>query len=122
MKVVAVDEQMLCLRYTPIENEDNASTSSTSSYGVPTTLVFEPLQLSSSSSDLEMGNCFDHFVIETSADINAVWEQTQTLLKETKLECPMFMKPTEMFGKVVFGVIDPNGYKVIFAGTPSGLS
>jgi catechol 2,3-dioxygenase-like lactoylglutathione lyase family enzyme len=91
MEVPAADEQMLCMRY------------KSQPYGVPTTLVFEATK-----DELIMGNCFDHLVIETSVNIDAQYERLQC-------EGRIFMKPTEMFGKKVMGIKDPNGYKVIIA-------
>jgi catechol 2,3-dioxygenase-like lactoylglutathione lyase family enzyme len=121
MKIAAVDDdgKTLCLRYvSPMRssgNEKKEYQSGPSYYGVPTTLVFEPLPTSSAS--LETGSCFDHLVIQTQADIDAVHEQLQTLLEgKNGLNCSVFMKPTEMFGQKVLGVLDPNGYKVILAG------
>jgi catechol 2,3-dioxygenase-like lactoylglutathione lyase family enzyme len=111
MTVPAADENgnMLCLRY----KTDKAKSSF---YGVPTTLIFEPLQ---QQQILDKGNCLDHFVIATQASMKEVYAQLQeTLNKRQDLQekCPIFMKPTEMFGQTVIGVIDPNGYKVILAG------
>jgi len=113
MDVAAVGDngEMLCLRYPSALLTDMTDDSSV--YGVPTTLVFEPLPRGST---LSMGNCFDHLVIATEADIDAVYEQVQELLEESDLECPIFMKPTKMFGQKVIGVMDPNGYKIILAG------
>ena len=117
MKVAAIGDngEMLCLRYPspPKHDNDSDNDSSSSFYGVPTTLVFEPL---SNESTLEKGNCFDHLVIATQADIEAVYKQLQTSLAASDLNCPIFMKPTEMFGQKVVGVQDPNGFKVILAG------
>jgi catechol 2,3-dioxygenase-like lactoylglutathione lyase family enzyme len=95
MEAKAQDETMICLRY------DNDCFTA----GVPTTLVFENAPTENNS--LDMGNCFDHLVIATKTDINDIYEQSQ--------DRKVFMKPTEMFGKTVMGLIDPNGYKVIIA-------
>ena len=129
MNVAAIGDngEMLCLRYpSPSkdsdEGKDDKEDASSSYYGVPTTLVFEPLSSQNdddpkSSTLLEKGNCFDHLVIATQADIDAVYEQLQSSLSErSDLDCPIFMKPTEMFGQKVIGVMDPSGYKVIIAG------
>jgi catechol 2,3-dioxygenase-like lactoylglutathione lyase family enzyme len=111
MTVPAVDEneKMLCLRY-------KTDMAKSSFYGVPTTLVFEPLQQQHL---FDKGNCFDHFVIATQASMEKVHTQLGELLnkrQDLQKKCPIFMKPTEMFGQTVIGVIDPNGYKVIVAG------
>lgn len=95
MDAKAQDNDMVCLRY------DNACFTS----GVPTTLVFEKEE-----GDIEMGDCFDHFVIATKTSIEDLYALLQKQ-QDTKI----FMKPTEMFGKKVMGLIDPNGYKVILA-------
>jgi catechol 2,3-dioxygenase-like lactoylglutathione lyase family enzyme len=95
MEAKAQDDNMLCLRY------DNACFAA----GVPTTLVFE--NAPTENNNLDMGNCFDHLVIATKTDIHDIYEQSQ--------DRKVFMKPTEMFGKTVMGLIDPNGYKVIIA-------
>jgi catechol 2,3-dioxygenase-like lactoylglutathione lyase family enzyme len=96
MEAKAQDETMLCLRY------DNDCFTA----GVPTTLVFENAA-PTANNNLDMGNCFDHLVIATKTDIHDIYEQSQ--------DRKVFMKPTEMFGKTVMGLIDPNGYKVIIA-------
>ena len=123
MKVAAIDDKMLCLRYPLSDNKSdkekdtnkNKSDAQSSFYGVPTTLVFEPL---SSNDTLHKGNCFDHIVVKTLADMGQVWEQLQDLIDENsdEIDCSIFMKPTEMFGQKVIGLLDPNGYKVILAG------
>jgi catechol 2,3-dioxygenase-like lactoylglutathione lyase family enzyme len=84
------DEKMLCLRY------DNDCFSG----GIPTTLVFD-----ATTEELDVGDCFDHLVVATKADINELHSQ----MKAERI----FMKPTEMFGKQVMGLFDPNGYKVV---------
>jgi catechol 2,3-dioxygenase-like lactoylglutathione lyase family enzyme len=98
MKVKAEDATMLCLRY------DNDCFSG----GVPTTLVFDAEE-----GEIEVGDCFDHFVIATSASIEDI--HSRFLEDENCGKKKIFMKPTNMFGKDVMGVIDPNGYKVIIA-------
>lgn len=90
MKLVAADEQDICLRY------DNAET------GVATTLVF-----SKSSASLEMGNCLDHFAISTK-NVDAAF----STLRESLPDNVVFMDPTRMFGTKIMGLHDPNGYKV----------
>ena len=125
MKIAAVDDdgKMLCLRYSsPMRSSSSSSNKNASaspSYGVPTTLVFEPLNPSPNDAKLDKGNCFDHLVIKTKADIDAVYEQVQASLEEAKdlgVASSIFMKPVEMFGQKVFGILDPNGYKIILAG------
>jgi hypothetical protein len=96
MDCKAQDEKMICLRY------DNEYFSS----GVPTTLVFDV-----STEELHPGNCFDHIAITTN-NCN-ITEISETL---DRMDCKIFMKPTEMFGRQVMGVIDPNGYKIVLAG------
>lgn len=94
MEAKAQDDEMLCLRY------DNECFSS----GVPTTLIFDAAK-----EDLDTGDCFDHLAITTKTSIDEIFERTENQ------DCTIFMKPTEMFGKNVMGVIDPNGYKVVIA-------
>lgn len=91
MKLVAADEQDICLRY------DNAET------GVATTLVFSKSQEES----LEMGNCLDHFAISTK-NVDAAF----STLRESLPDNVVFMDPTRMFGTKIMGLHDPNGYKV----------
>lgn len=91
MDTKARDESMLCLRY------DNERFS-----GVQTTLIFI-----NTSDELNMGDCLDHFVIDTKMNI----EEFYTSLDGEKV----FMKPTKMFGRDVMGLLDPNGYKIILA-------
>jgi predicted enzyme related to lactoylglutathione lyase len=87
------DENMLCLRY------------NTASFpGVPTMLIFD-----ATDEDLVMGDCFDHLAIFTTTSIDVQHQR----IKESGSK--IFMNPTEMFGKKVMGVIDPNGYKVVLA-------
>ena len=93
MTPAAADERMVCLRF-----------QKTQPYGVSTTLVFE-----ATNDAIVRGNCFDHFVIATTADIDEQYERLNT--KGTTI----FMQPTIMFGKKVFGLRDPNGLKVIVA-------
>lgn len=116
MELAAMDEngKMMCLRYgTRKKDDDKKDDTSSSFYGVPTTLVFEPVNKEESS--LEIGNCFDHLVIKTNADMEKVWEQLQGLV-ENNGDCTIFIKPTEMFGQKVIGLMDPDGYKIILAG------
>ena len=93
MDAKAIDEKMLCLRY---DTKDFP--------GVPTTLLFD-----ATTAEIDMGDCLDHLAIATTCDIQSVY----TRIEES--EYNVFMKPTEMFGKQVMGVIDPNGYKVVIA-------
>jgi catechol 2,3-dioxygenase-like lactoylglutathione lyase family enzyme len=95
MEAKGKDENMLCLRY------DNDCFTA----GVPTTLIFDV-----TTEDLEKGDCFDHLVIATRANM----EEIHTRFQDE--DCTIFMKPTKMFGKDVMGLLDPNGYKVILAG------
>jgi hypothetical protein len=96
MECKAQDEKMVCLRYA---NECVPS-------GVPITLVFE-----ATDDDLDKGDCFDHLAIVTTANVEKIYEGF------VKDQCKVFMKPTEMFEKKVMGLIDPNNYKVVIAGT-----
>jgi catechol 2,3-dioxygenase-like lactoylglutathione lyase family enzyme len=93
MECKAEDATMVCLRY---ENE-------TFQAGVSTTLVFD-----ATDEELVKGDCFDHIAITTDASIAVIFDK----LEGEKV----FMKPTEMFGKQVLGLLDPNGYKVVVAG------
>ena len=94
MENKAQDEQMLCLRYE----------SSGGSKGVPTTLVFD-----ATTDKIDIGDCFDHLVIATKSNIDDVFDELKSGDGDTK----MFMNPTDMFGKKVMGVFDPNGYKIV---------
>jgi len=88
----AIDADMLCLRY------DSGNS------GVPTTLVFEK-----TTDALDLGNCLDHVAIVTSMDVQEQYERIKAA------GGTIFMTPTDMFGKKVMGVRDPNGYKIILA-------
>lgn len=92
MVAKAQDDEAVCLRY------DNDCFP----WGIPTTLIFEV-----TTDDLDMGDCFDHLVISTETSINEINELVQ------KSGHNVYMEPTDMFGKRVMGVIDPNGYKVV---------
>ena len=102
----AQDDQLLCLRY---NNNDKSS----SSLGVPTTLVFENF-VDDDNDDvvLEKGDCFDHIAIQTTSHV------VDNLYKDvvSQQNNNVFMKPTSMFGMKVIGLLDPNGYKVVVAG------
>ena len=98
MKVKAEDSTMMALRY------DNDCFSG----GVPTTLLFDAEE-----GEIEAGDCFDHFVIATSASIEDI--HSRFLEDKNCGKKKIFMKPTKMFGKDVMGVMDPNGYKVVIA-------
>jgi len=106
MKVKAVDETELCLRFETDANDIQTT-------GVPTTLVFEAAttavaeDMSNEQIMESSGNCFDHLAIEMDGDIETAYERIQ------RMDCPVFMKLTEMFGSKLFGVLDPSGYKVI---------
>ena len=93
MECKAEDEKMVCLRY---ENGVFQG-------GVSTTLVFDLTK-----EEIEKGDCFDHIAITTDADVSSLFDTMQ--------DQKVFMKPTEMFGKQVMGLVDPNGYKVVLAG------
>lgn len=99
MTVKAHDDTMLCLRY------DNDCFKR----GVPTTLVFDKL---GTDEPLELGDCFDHVVVATRTPVDKLYDQFQN---NPLCDKRIFMKPTDMFGKQVMGLIDPNGYKVIIA-------
>lgn len=114
MDLAGADGKLLCLRYPKKKNSDaDAGDDDGASYGISTTLVFMPHE-----EELNKGNCLDHFVIATNANMDDAYTQIKESLEEQNLSesCPLFMKPTEMFGKKVIGVMDPNGYKVILAG------
>lgn len=98
MEVKAQDETMLCLRY-----NNKCFTG-----GVPITLVFDAVE---KGDVIQVGDCFDHFVIATSTSVEDLFQQQFS----TQDQCKIFMKPTDMFGKKVMGLMDPNGYKVILA-------
>ena len=103
MDTKARDDKMLCLRY------DNKRFS-----GVQTTLLFTTQQ--QQQQDLDMGDCFDHFVIGTKTNIQELY--SSLLLNDDDNDnddVKIFMKPTQMFGRDVMGLLDPNGYKVILA-------
>jgi catechol 2,3-dioxygenase-like lactoylglutathione lyase family enzyme len=93
MDAKGIDKDMVCLRY---DMKDFP--------GVPTTLVFEATQ-----DDIIKGDCLDHLAITTKFDIEELHRRIQGS------EYSIFMNPTEMFGKQVMGVLDPNGYKVVIA-------
>jgi catechol 2,3-dioxygenase-like lactoylglutathione lyase family enzyme len=136
MDIKAQDDQMLCLRY------DNINFPS-STYGVATTLVFDA---SDKTTPIEKGDCLDHIAITTSSSVDELYnritisamttqssqqsrqvDETTTTTsgdsnnvtaddKDSNNDVKIFMKPTEMFGRRVMGLIDPNGYKVVVAG------
>jgi catechol 2,3-dioxygenase-like lactoylglutathione lyase family enzyme len=103
----AQDDKLLCLRY---NNNDKSS----SSLGVPTTLVFENF-VDDDNDDvvLEKGDCFDHIAIQTTSS-NIVDNLYKDVVSQQNNN--VFMKPTTMFGMKVIGLLDPNGYKVVIAG------
>jgi catechol 2,3-dioxygenase-like lactoylglutathione lyase family enzyme len=94
MDAKGMDKDMVCLRY---DMEDFP--------GVPTTLVFEATK-----DEINKGDCLDHLAIVTKFDIEELHRHIQE-----RSEYSIFMNPTEMFGKQVMGVLDPNGYKVVIA-------
>mmetsp|Transcript_42104 Transcript_42104/g.101250 ORF Transcript_42104/g.101250 Transcript_42104/m.101250 type:complete len:386 (+) Transcript_42104:75-1232(+) len=121
MDIKAQDDKMLCLRY---END-----SFPTDLGVATTIVFDATD---TNTPIEKGECFDHIAITTSSSIDELCDLiSKPSLKTSKLtagdepsdesskdiDLKIFMKPTEMFGKRVMGLIDPNGYKVVVAGS-----
>ena len=91
------DEEMICLRY---PNNDSG--------GVPTTLLFTPPP--ADAAEIAIGNCFDHLAITIQDG-----DMDQEYAKLQEHHHPIFMKPTLMFGTMVMGVVDPNGYKVVLA-------
>lgn len=106
MEAKAQDDNMLCLRY------DNDCFQGG---GVPTTLVFDALP---SGEEVEVGDCFDHVVVATSVPVDDLYQRFQKENQGSPAPT-IFMKPTNMFGKQVMGLIDPNGYKVIIASSSS---
>jgi catechol 2,3-dioxygenase-like lactoylglutathione lyase family enzyme len=105
MEAKAQDDQMICLRY------DNDCFSA----GIPTTLCFEAATTSTSSTtttteELDMGDCLDHVAVATQTSIEEIYQRSKS-----HSGCKIFMKPTEMFGKEVMGLVDPNGYKIVIA-------
>jgi hypothetical protein len=64
-----------------------------------------------------VGDCFDHLVIATQTSIEELYARfsNSAATADDIEECRIFMKPTDMFGKKVMGLLDPNGYKVILA-------
>jgi catechol 2,3-dioxygenase-like lactoylglutathione lyase family enzyme len=92
MRVMAVDADMLCLRYSAKHG------------GVSTTLIFEK-----TTEEIVPGTCFDHVAIRTSRSVQEEYQKLHAA------GAAIYMKPTEMFGSTVLGVRDPNGYKVVLA-------
>ena len=155
MDCKAQDDTMICLRY---NNNSGDGEKSRSGMGVPTTLVFEK-----TNEDIDIGNCLDHLVIATTANIDdlySTWKKKHTpsttetgeqggreasststssssssttvngdgsssssssssTTTKSSSSPTIFMNPTNMFGKKVMGIFDPNGYKVIIAGESS---
>ena len=74
--------------------------------GVPTTLVFH-----ATDEDLDFGDCFDHLVVATEFGV----DELHAYLEEYPAAVETFMKPTDMFGKRVMGVLDPNGYRIVIS-------
>ncbi len=103
----AQDAKLLCLRY-----DGNAPT------GVATTLVFENRPSSESNEGDESGGCFDHLAINTTSSVDGLY---QSILEENKCQetnpVKIYMKPTQMFGSTILGLIDPNGYRVVVFGS-----
>jgi catechol 2,3-dioxygenase-like lactoylglutathione lyase family enzyme len=118
MDIKAQDDQMLCVRY---DNDNFPS----STFGVATTLVF----VADATTPIEKGDCFDHIAITTSSSIDELYTRYAISKPTTSPssgddddystssdDVKIFMKPIDMFGKRVMGLIDPNGYKVVLAG------
>jgi len=101
----AIDADMLCLRYDspPPKNGEGGG-------GVPTTLVFERTD-----NELDQGTCFDHLVIATSLDIDEQYERIKKMINNENDGAEIFLPPTDMFGKRVMGMKDPNDYKIFLA-------
>ena len=112
MNIKAQDDTTLCLRYEPEirngDDNDNNNDPLVQFNGIPTTLVFDLLE----DAALDMGDCFDHLAILTYAPIDPLYERIQ---ESKNLPTNIFMKPTDMFGKRVMGLMDPNGYKIVLA-------
>ena len=160
MDCKAQDDTMICLRYNTnaaatatatatANGNDGENTKTSSGMGVTTTLVFEK---TNESEDIDIGNCFDHLVIATTANIDDLylnWKKPSKMDTTTDADATsddgesasysvngdgnsssskstsnksssstptIFMNPTNMFGKKIMGILDPNGYKVIIAG------
>ena len=113
----AQDRNLLCLRY---DCEDHPSSRKT---GVTTTLIFErnqPKKITEDNSDEPSHHgCFDHLSIHTTCSIEGLYQSILEENKTTKKKNPVnvCMKPTEMFGNNVLGLLDPNGYKVVVFGS-----
>ena len=99
MRVVANDNDLLCLRY-----KDGG-------FGVSTTLVFSTEDDPSRGDEFVMGNMLDHLVITTPSVQNAA----NALEESEQGRNTIFMEPTSMFGTTVLGITDPNGYKIFLA-------
>ena len=102
MRVVANDNDLLCLRYKD------------SGFGVSTMLVFTTEGQSNNNEPLVMGNMVDHLVIGTpSVDAAAEALRATEQGKEA-----IFMEPTSMFGTTILGIKDPNGFTIYLAEEP----
>lgn len=97
MTVMAVDDKVLCLRYT--------NNSKSKAGGVSTTLIFE-----ATADPIVPGTCLDHLAIRTTNPIEEEYRKFQNA------GSPITMTPTTMFGSTVMGVRDPNGYKIVVVG------
>lgn len=97
MRVVANDNDLLCLRYKNSADDGR--------FGVSTTLVFSTE--GQEGEELVMGNILDHFVISTKN----IDEAAEVL----KGSSAIFMEPKRMFGTTIMGVEDPNGFKIYLA-------
>jgi catechol-2,3-dioxygenase len=108
MEIAAQDESQLCLRYQGYDK----------SKGVPITLVFE-----GTNEKLDHGTCLDHISVKvnTTVSINSLYHHFKEALSSSSSSssqsASIYMTPTEMFGMTVIGLRDPNGYKIVIAGS-----
>ena len=84
-------------------------------------LIFEnqPKSTENSNNEPSHHECFDHLSFNTTCSIEGLYQSILEENKTTKNTNPVnvYMKPTQMFGNNVLGLIDPNGYKVIVFGS-----
>lgn len=104
MTVMAVDDDVLCLRYNKGASPLSTITAGGGG-GVSTTLIFQ-----ATTDPIESGTCFDHLAIRTTNPIDEEYQKFRTA------GATITMMPTTMFGSTVMGVRDPNGYKIVIAG------
>jgi len=118
MTVAAGDETCACLRYTATKKEDNTIQRA----GVAMTLYFERPD-AEDNTDLNIGNCFDHFAFST-LDVDVATEALRAIFlsqgsgEDDDISKFIFMEPTIMFGMKLVGLYDPNGYKVYLVEDP----